>query len=328
MRIGSWPEPWRRGPVLAVLALLLGLFMLLHPHIPNRTGNAGSLVETFLPWTGLPIPALAAATLWRRSPTAAVALLLPAAVWLHLFTATLTDKTRPGGDLTLAGHNLGAANPDPTGTARTLTATGADLLALQELTPQARPAYEKALAHTYPHHTVQGTVGLWSKLPLTHIRPVDIQMDHGPLAATKAPETKQAYNRALRATVTTPHGPLAVYVAHLGSARLTPRTGFWTTHRNRNAHALAHTIATEPNQRVVLLGDLNATTHDRALHPLTTQLHSTQDTTGDGFGFTWPATLPVARIDHILVRGVQPKSSWVLPATGSDHRPVAARITW
>jgi vancomycin resistance protein VanJ len=36
----------------------------------------------------------------------------------------------------------------------------------------------------------------------------------------------------------------------------------------------------------------------------------------------------VARIDQILVRGVEPESSWVLPATGSDHLPVAAGISW
>ena len=48
----------------------------------------------------------------------------------------------------------------------------------------------------------------------------------------------------------------------------------------------------------------------------------------DGFGFTWPAPFPVARIDQILVRGVEPDSSWVLPATGSDHLPVAAGISW
>jgi endonuclease/exonuclease/phosphatase (EEP) superfamily protein YafD len=32
--------------------------------------------------------------------------------------------------------------------------------------------------------------------------------------------------------------------------------------------------------------------------------------------------------DQILVKGVQPDSSWVLPANGSDHRPVEARISW
>jgi vancomycin resistance protein VanJ len=49
---------------------------------------------------------------------------------------------------------------------------------------------------------------------------------------------------------------------------------------------------------------------------------------GDGFGSTWPAFFPVVRIDQILVRGVEPDSCRVLPANGSDHRPVEARISW
>ena len=60
IRIGSRPEPWKRGPVLAALALLLALVMLLHAEIPNRAGNLGSLVETFLPWFGVFIPVLLA----------------------------------------------------------------------------------------------------------------------------------------------------------------------------------------------------------------------------------------------------------------------------
>ncbi|MEU5888814.1 endonuclease/exonuclease/phosphatase family protein [Streptomyces sp. NPDC047461] len=328
LRVSSRPEPWKRGPVLAALALLLGLLMLLHARIPNRTGGLGSLVETFLPWFGLFIPVLLAAALWRRSASAVVALLLPVMVWLNLFGGLLGDKSHAGGDLTVAGHNVGADNPDPAGTSRDLAASGADVLALEELTAQDRGVYEKGLAKAYPYHTVQGTVGLWSKLPLSDIRPVDTEMDAGPLGAAKPADVKLAYNRALRATVATDNGPLAVYVAHLGSVRVTPRTGFWTGSRDRNARALAKAVAAERNERVVLLGDLNGTLDDRALAGITSLLHSAQDTAGNGFGFTWPAKFPVARIDQILVRGVEPDSSWVLPATGSDHLPVAARISW
>ncbi|WP_095046582.1 endonuclease/exonuclease/phosphatase family protein [Streptomyces sp. WM6386] len=331
IRISSRPEPWKRGLVLAASALLLGLLMLLHAKIPNRTGglgSLGSLVETFLPWFGLFIPVLLAAALWRRSASAMVALLLPVMVWLNLFGGLLGDKSHAGGDLTVASHNVGADNPDPAGTARDLAASGADVLALVELTAQDRGIYEKGLAKTYPFHTVQGTVGLWSKLPLSDTRAVDTEMDAGPLGDAKPDDVKMAYNRALRTTVATDNGPLAVYVAHLGSVRVTPRTGFWTDSRDRNAQALAKAVAAEQNERVVLLGDLNGTTDDRALTGITSQLRSTQDTAGDGFGFTWPAKFPVARIDQILVRGVEPDSSWVLPATGSDHLPVAAGISW
>jgi len=300
--------------VLAAPALLLGLFMLLHARIPNRIGNLGSLVETFLPWFGLFIPVLLAGALWRRSASAVAALLLPVVVWLNLFGGLLIDKSHAGGgDLTVASHNVGADNPDPIGTARDLAASGADVLALEELTPRARGTYEKELAKAYPYHTVQGTVGLWSKLPLSDTRPVDVEMDS---------------TRALRTTVTTDHGPLAVYVAHLGSVRVFPRVGFWTDQRDAGAHALGGAIAAEQNERVVLLGDLNGTMDDRAFADITSQMRSAQYAAGDGFGFSWPAKFPMARIDQILVRGVEPESSWVLPATGSDHRPVAAGISW
>ncbi|WP_446474069.1 endonuclease/exonuclease/phosphatase family protein [Actinomadura opuntiae] len=328
VRNGSRPEPWRRGLVLAALALLLGLSMLLHAEIPNGIGNLGSLVETVLPWFGLFIPVLLIAALWRRSASAVTALLLPAIVWLSLFGGLLGDRSHPGGDLTVVSHNVGAGNPDPAGTAGKLAASGADVLALEELSREAQGAYEKGLAKAYPFHTVQGTVGLWSKLPLSDSRPVEIETDYGPLAATKPAAAKLVDNRALRTTVATDHGPLAVYVAHLGSVRVNPRGGFVTVSRDRNAQALGRAVAAERNARVVLLGDLNGTMDDRAFAGLNAQLRSAQDAAGDGFGFTWPTEFPMVRIDQILVRGVKPMSSWVLPPTGSDHRPVAARISW
>jgi vancomycin resistance protein VanJ len=227
----------------------------------------------------------------------------------------------------VASENVNAGNPDPAGTARALAASGADVLALVELTPQAAGTYEQRLANAYPYHTLQGTVGLWSKLPLSGTQPIDI-MDYGPLADTIPAGQKTASDRALRTTVATDHGPLTVYVAHPGSVRVNPKAGFWTASRNIGVQALGHAIAADPSKRVVLLGDLNGTMDDRAFAGLTAQLRSAQDVAGDGFGFTWPASFPVIRIDQILVRGVEPDSSWVLPANGSDHRPVAARISW
>ncbi|MGQ4335534.1 endonuclease/exonuclease/phosphatase family protein [Streptomyces hayashii] len=328
IRVAGRPDPWKRAPVLTALALLLGLFILLHAQIPNRIGNLGSLAETVLPWFGLCVPVLLAAALWRRSASAAAALLLPVVVWLNLFGGLLGDKSHAGGDLTVVSHNVGADNPDPAGTARDMTASGADVLALEEITAQAKPVYEERLAKAYPYHSVLGTVGLWSRLPLSDIEPVDTAMDYGPLAATKPDDVKATYTRALRATVATHRGPLAVYVAHLGSVRVNPRAGFWTVSRDRGAQALAKAVAAERNERVVLLGDLNGAMDDRAFAGITSRLRSTQVAAGNGFGFTWPAKFPVVRIDQILVRGEKPESSWSLPATASDHLPVAARISW
>ncbi|MFJ3301939.1 endonuclease/exonuclease/phosphatase family protein [Streptomyces sp. NPDC086549] len=305
------PRVWRRGIVTAVIALLLALVMLVHSRIPNRVGNLGSLTETFLPWLGLLIPVLLVLGVVRKSATALIAVVLPAIVWLNLFGGLLTDRTGSGGDLMVATHNVNADNPDPADTARDVAASGADVLALEELKASAVPVYEKALASTYKYHSVQGTVGLWSKYPLTGVRAVDIKL---------------GWTRAMRATVTAPSGQVAVYVAHLPSVRVKLKAGFTARQRDKSADALGEAIADETLRRVVLLGDLNGTMNDRSLNAVTSQLRSTQGAAGSGFGFSWPASFPMARIDQIMVKGVEPESSWTLPETGSDHLPVAARV--
>ncbi|MGI5425386.1 endonuclease/exonuclease/phosphatase family protein [Streptomyces sp. CA-179760] len=305
------PRMWRRGLFVAGCAVLLAVVMLVHSHIPNTIGNLGSLIETFLPWLGLLVPVLLVLAVVRKSATALIALLLPSLVWLNLFGGQLSDKTATGGDLTVATHNVNAENPDPSGTARDVAASGADVLALEELTASAVPTYEKALASTYRYHAVQGTVGVWSKYPLTGVRDVDIDL---------------GWTRAMRATVTAPSGQVAVYVAHLPSVRVKMEAGFTARQRDRSAEFLGEAIAHEPLKNVVLLGDLNGTMNDRALNAVTSQMRSTQGAAGNGFGFSWPASFPMARIDQIMVRGLKPESSWTLPETGSDHLPIAARV--
>nr|WP_079161536.1 endonuclease/exonuclease/phosphatase family protein [Streptomyces fodineus] len=305
------PRIWRRGIILAVLALLLALVMLLHSRISNQVGNLGSLTETFLPWLGLAVPVLLLLGLIRKSATALIAVLLPAIVWLNLFGGLLYDKTGSGGDLMVATHNVNAENPDPVGTARDVAASGADIVALEEVPATAVSTYEQALAPAYKYHGVEGTVGLWSKYPMSDVRAVDIKL---------------GWKRAMRATVTTPKGPIAVYVAHMPSVRVKMKAGFTARQRDKSADALGEAIADEPLKRVVLLGDLNGTMNDRSLNAVTSQMRSTQGAAGSGFGFSWPAAFPMARIDQIMVRGVEPESSWTLPRTGSDHLPVAARV--
>jgi vancomycin resistance protein VanJ len=133
--------------------------------------------------------------------------------------------------------------------------------------------------------------------------------------------------RAMRATVAVPEGDVAVYVAHMPSVRVKLHAGFTANQRDNSADALGEAIARERVDRVVLLGDLNGTMNDRSLNAVTSQMRSTQGAAGDGFGFSWPAAFPMARIDQIMVRGVEPLSSWTLPRTPSDHLPIAASVT-
>ena len=313
-RFLRWWRPagmWRRGILTALCALVLAGLLVFHAGLPNRIGNLGSLLETFLPWLGLAVPVLLAVALARRSATALLAVVLPAAVWLNLFGGLITDKASSGGDLTVLTHNVNAANPDPDGTARDVVEAGADVVALEELATTEAPRYARDLAAAYPYHSVQGTVGLWSRYPMSGVQPVDIKM---------------GWTRAMRATLSTPHGAVAVYVAHLPSVRVKFDAGFTAGQRDSAADALGQAIAAEPVHSVVLLGDLNGTMNDRALASVTSQMRSTQGAAGNGMGFSWPAAFPMARIDQIMVKGIAPRSSWTLPQTGSDHLPIEARL--
>ncbi|MGW5721076.1 endonuclease/exonuclease/phosphatase family protein [Amycolatopsis sp. NPDC003865] len=303
---------WRRGRVIAVFSALTALLLLAHSLIPNWAGNAGSLLETFLPWTGLLVLPLLVAALLRRSALALVSLLLPALVWGGFFGGRLFDKTEAGGDLMIVSHNVNDENPDPAGTARALAASGAQVIALEELKKSEIPKYEDALAAGYPHHSVQGTVGIWSTFPLGDTRPVEIM----------------PWTRALRTTVDTPRGPVAVFVAHLPSVRVRLEAGFTANGRDEAIGLLADALAGEPSPRTVLVGDFNGTADDRALDPITARMRPAQEDAGDGFGFSWPAGLPLARIDQVFVAGLRPVASWTLPATGSDHLPVAASVAF
>ncbi|WP_435809094.1 endonuclease/exonuclease/phosphatase family protein [Streptomyces parvulus] len=187
------------------------------------------------------------------------------------------------------------------------------LIALQELVEPARTVYERTLARDYPYRTVRGTVGLWSKHPLSGARPLDIR----PRGVT------EEWERGLRAVAHTPRGEVAVYVAHLPSVRV-GLSGLASSRRDESARLLGDAVAAEPTRRVVLLGDLNGTVHDRALAPLTDELNAARR----GLSPSFPAAFPVARIDQVMARAATVESLRTLDATGSDHLPVLARVTW
>ncbi|WP_425825194.1 endonuclease/exonuclease/phosphatase family protein [Streptomyces fractus] len=304
---------WRRGHVLAALAVLTALVLIFHRYIPNTPGRIGSLVESFLPWSWLLLVVLVALALLRRAPLALLALLLPTAAWGYRCGVLLPDPWPGAPHLVVVQHNASDENADPAGTARSLSGHGPDLIALEELLPKARAQYQRTLAGNYPHHAVVGTVGLWSKYPLTGVHPTDIK----PVGIT------EPWNRGLRAVVETPWRDTAVYVAHLPSIRI-DASGLASRWRDESARKLGAAVAAEPTPTVLVLGDLNGTVDDRGLAPLTSQL----DVPARGFAFSYPAAFPVARIDQVMARSAQVGRVRTLPATGSDHLPVLARITF
>lgn len=298
------PSRGRRGLLVAIASVVLAAVIAGHRLIPNVAG-IGSMVDSGVPFLGVGIPLLALAALLRRSRLALLAVLVPTLVWAGLFgTAWLPSGA--GGDVVLrvASQNLRVDNPDPVATVSALAGTDPDLIGLQEVGGDIQGSAAAALRDRYPYQVAESTVALWSRFPVREHVGVD---------------TGLGWNRALRAVVETPQGDVAIYVVHLGSARAGD-----TATRDRTLAALAATLRREPAPRLIVLGDLNTASTDRAIAPLTDLLSDAQADAGRGLGFTWPAAMPVTRPDHVLYRGLTAASASVLRTPASDHRAVTA----
>ena len=289
------------GVAVSVVAILVG-----HAWIPNSHG-LGSAVDTVLPWSVLPGAMLVALSLWLRMRAGVVAGVAGMLVYAWMFGPVLIHRP-PGGphDLRVATLNLGAGSTAPARSVRAVAGTGADLVVLQELTDANREAAESVLQAGYPFHGVAGTVGVWSRRPLSNARPVDIDI---------------GWVRGLRTDVMTAHGgTVTVYAAHLASARPGATGG-----RDHTLSALASLVAADPGRQLMVIGDLNTATTDRKLAAFA-PLRDTQSEAGEGFGFTFPAALPLMRPDHILQRGMQARRAWVVDAPAADHRIAVADL--
>jgi vancomycin resistance protein VanJ len=285
--------------VVGAFAALLSLALVAHRAVP---GSPGSLLESALPWLAAPALLLLLIAAVTRHVGAIVAALVPTTLWTIMFAPALGDHWRSGShDLRVASLNLGSATPGEA--LPPLLAEHPDIVVLEEVTPANRSTVTKTLTAAYPHHTETGTVAIFSRFRLSDTEPVDIHI---------------GWTRAIATTVTTGNGKIRVYAAHLASARAD-----MTADRDRTLEALAAAAHADPSPRLVLAGDLNTATTDRLFHDFA-PLADSQKEAGSGFGFTWPAAFPLVRPDHILERGLTTRRSWVVKATGSDHRAVLA----
>lgn len=302
---------WQRGRLLALGSVVAAVLLVGHEYVPNRWGNLGSLVQSFLPWLGLAVPLGILAAVLRRSALAILAVLLPLAAWIWVFLPQLRPVDPAPGDLTVVQHNVSDTNTDVAATAEVLLAAEPDVVTLTELSEATAEQYTQAFGDALLHHETQGTVGIWSRYPLKGATPVDIRPDG----------IDASWDRCLRVVIQRDGAAAALYVAHLPSVRV-GRGGYETELRNASALQLADAIDAEKNETVIVAGDLNAVLADDAIAPLTNLV--TAPTTG--FEFTFPAAFPVAQIDHVLARGATVTEVRALPKTPSDHVPITAQI--
>jgi vancomycin resistance protein VanJ len=88
-------------------------------------------------------------------------------------------------------------------------------------------------------------------------------------------------------------------------------------------------IVAHTGHPLILGGDFNSPPDAYACQVLSPPLRSAFTTAGAGFGWTFPSSHPVLRIDHLFVSGeFEVQRSRVLPELASDHRPLVADLSW
>ena len=292
---------------IALVSVVLTLLLVFHSVLP---GNIGSAIGTALPWLGLGVPLLVAVAIVRRAGRswmlAGVPLLVWAIIFVPQFIALDVVAPAPAADqLTVASQNVEADSGTAALSGVALAEAGADVIALEELTAAARFQAAEALASSHPYSYTVGTVGLWSIYPIDNLRALTLGL---------------SWKRALAADVQTPTGVVSVYVIHAASIRPGKQDD-----RDTMLEELAATIEADGAERVIALGDFNASSADPALKPLGSLLDEPNQSS-PSLGFTWPTALPLARIDHIFARGLDATSHRVVDAGDSDHRAVIARF--
>lgn len=252
---------------------------------------------------------------WPLTAVAIAAAVVAVVIQLPLFRRA---KAPSGTELRFLSANLRYGRADAEAVVR-YAEEGADIVALQELTPAALARLESAgLDRMFPHRALRemdepGGVGIWSRYPLS-----DIRIDDG------------FWLGMLAADVHLPEAPVPtrVLTVHLSAPWPDPLQG-WRDDLARLAGTLL-TAARASAGPVLLAGDLNATPDMREFRRLLRQGYQDAGAqAGAGVVRTHPSDIgapPVFAVDHILTRGYVATSLRTLQVPGSDHRALLAQL--
>jgi len=311
------PPGYLRAPLTALAALLAVL-------------AGAALAARLIPVTNHGVLTLAALSPYLSMAAVLAALLLVAtrrfwagAAAAGLFIAAIAvqlprfipDAAPEGVALRVLTANVALGTADAAALAA-LARDRADVLVLQELTPQLAGAVGTRIAADFPHRVLDARphasgAGVWSRYPITGTESVG-----GFELAT------------IKVRVAVPGAAAVTLVnTHIVGPWPQPIDG-WRAELALMRDTMAG-LAAQPGP-VIVAGDFNAT-HDmapfRAL--LSTGFGDAADQSGAGLARSFPADSPIPPligIDHILIRHALATDARTVRVPGSDHLGVVATV--
>ncbi|MEB0288269.1 endonuclease/exonuclease/phosphatase family protein [Cryobacterium sp. 10I1] len=232
-------------------------------------------------------------------------LLIPAIGWNG-------PRTAPVGatPLRIVSANVLLDNTELATLAGELVATDADVIVLEEVTPEHLATLAASpLWAAYPERILDALPGyhgsaIFSRLPIEDGGPIDV-----------------AGSPMLEARIHTPAGLVRIIDVHAVAPVTSENTVLW-----RGQYAELARIAASDTGTLILAGDFNATLDHAPLRRLVaTGLRDAFVESGRGFGATWPrwdgVVPPLMRLDHVLVsQQVTVVAVTDQTSAGSDHR--------
>jgi vancomycin resistance protein VanJ len=256
----------------------------------------------------------------RRAASYSVASALVVALLLMKPTVTFAAASVPGKTLRVMQYNVDKWDKGAPAIAAAIRSVDPDVVCLDEAdnyfyTPQGATQLPTLMPEYHWIHQGENMIG--SKTPITAARDYSI-----------TPTDK--WRTVAAADIQTPTGPVTILSTHLLAVEWTkPRT--WrhvSIERLREVDSLAVLTASQPHPWI-LAGDLNLQPQGLAYSRLSKIGVDTFERVGEGFGYTAHASLPCARVDHILIdRRLAAHRAWVpSDVRASDHLPLVSEIT-
>jgi endonuclease/exonuclease/phosphatase (EEP) superfamily protein YafD len=261
------------------------------------------------------VPAIIILAVTRRwISTVLAVILLGVGIWTQAPLFVAADAPA-GASVTVVQANLKLGEADVAEVVARVRDTGAALLTVEEMTPQALTALENTdLRGMMPYEFVvpgdggNGT-GIFSRYPLRNTAPLNgFTMSN------------------LRADVDLPGAPgTTVFAVHpIPPYPYDPDR--WVDEMKR----LKATVHSVSGDRVIVSGDFNATwDHAQYRSLLDKGFRDATEQAGEGVQLTYPADRgypPLIGIDHVVTRGFTATSLRTFTVSGSDHRAVVVSL--
>lgn len=303
--------------VIVVLLLAAGITALWLHWYPGR-GRISTALTAGVPIAvvGAAVGLVVALAARRWILTVIGVIVVAAGVWTQ-FPLWVGDEPRAGARITLVQSNIKLGRGDVDVVAAIARDADADLVTLNEVTPDAASRIERsALATLMPYRYVQpgtGGVGaaILSRHPLSDTTPLD------------------GYSmNSLRATVSLPGiGDTVVYGLHP-----IPPYPYDSSRWVREMGMVRDELRGQRGGRVLAGGDFNATWDHRQFRDLLRDgFTDATETAGGRWLPTYPADEsewfgPIIGIDHVIARGFRATDVRTVSVAGSDHRALVATL--